>query len=224
MSSYNQKDTSSSKELTNVNLTCEDQGRIQAHNIVLANSSLNNKTEEVNPGEVKNADSKFEKDKIEDISKIKVKYCLNKIKNLAEAKANASRPINVKRLTTNDTNIRYEFNSGQYLHIKDELKRYKKEDTETSEDGNVTIKVEKNSAVEDREENYPESQIKMLIINNKTKEKTSVVIKLYHTNQSIHLQGGRRMGQITSASLLAECMEGHWRKKHVRKLNQHPGN
>ena len=92
------------------------------------------------------------------------------------------------------------------------MKMYKKYDVETSEDGNVTIKVEKNSTVEDTEDNNPESQIKMMITNNKSKEKSSVVIKLYHTNQSIHLQGGRRMGNVTSTSLLADCLERHWRK------------
>ena len=69
------------------------------------------------------------------------------------------------------------------------MRMYKKDNTETSEDGNVTIKVEKNSAVEDQDENNPESQIKMMISNNKTKKKSIVVIKLYNTNQSIVLQG-----------------------------------
>ena len=51
----------------------------------------------------------------------------------------------------------------------------------------------------------------MSVINNKTKENTNVVIKMYHTNQSIHLQGGKIMDMVTSTSLLAECLERHWK-------------
>ena len=50
----------------------------------------------------------------------------------------------------------------------------------------------------------------MSVTNNISKEKTNVVIKMYHTNQSVHLQGGKRMGNVTSTSLLADCMEKHW--------------
>ena len=122
--------------------------------------------------------------------KIRVKYSLNKMKNLEVAKANVLRPIKLDKIVTNDTNIRYEMNSGQYLHIKEEMKQYKKGDVETSENGELTFRVEKNSSVEDINENNPESQVKMVITNNKTNETTNVVIKLYHINQSIHLQGG----------------------------------
>ena len=143
---------------------------------------------------------------------IKVKYSLNKIKNLEVAKVHASRPVKIARLVTNDTNSRYELNSGQYLHLKDLMAKYIKDQSESSENGEVSIKVEKNSAVEDKDENNPETQIKMTVTNNKTNEKTNVNIKMYHSNQSIHLQGGRRMGKVTSTSLVADCMEKHWIK------------
>ena len=90
--------------------------------------------------------------------------------------------------------------------------QYRKGQSETSHNGEVTITVEKNSAVEDVDQNNPETQVKMSVKSNNTNETTKVVIKMYHTNQSIHLQGGRRMGKGTSTSLLADCLEKHWTK------------
>ena len=89
------------------------------------------------------------------------------------------------------------------------MKKYKKDDVETSEF--LTFKVEKNTSVIDNLRNNPETQIKCIVNNKKTNEDTNVVIKLYHTNQSIHFQGGRRMGKVTSTSLMADHMEVRWR-------------
>ena len=52
----------------------------------------------------------------------------------------------------------------------------------TSENGEVTIKVEKPSVVEDTDKNNIESQVKMLVINNKTKENICVGIQMYHVS------------------------------------------
>ena len=59
----------------------------------------------------------------------------------------------------------------------------------------------------------------MLVNNNKTQEKTNVVIKLYHTNQSIHLQGGKRMGKVTSTSLMGDHLEEIWKRNMVENVN-----
>ena len=104
------------------------------------------------------------------------------------------------------------------MHIKEDLLKFKKSQTETSANGEVTIKVEKPSTVEDIDKNNIESQVKMTIVNNKTKESTSAVIKMYHTNQSIHLQGGKRMGMVTSTSLLADCLERHWKNNITNNI------
>ena len=197
--------TSEENELTDVPLVSKDDTQILAHRVTLASSNII-KSEEVNKEDAKSDDGKQD-----DAVKIKVKYSLNKFKNLEVAKANASRPSKIERITTNDTNIRYEMNSGQYLYVKEEMVQYKKDQTQTSDNGEITITVEKPSIVEDNDENIPESQIKMSITNNKTRDKTNVVIKMYHTNQSIHLQGGRRMGKVTSTSLLADCLEDIWK-------------
>ena len=104
MASPNPEDMSSSKKLNNVTLACGDEGVIPAHTTVLAPT----KTQEDSFKDVKIEEFKFEKKKTEDILKIKVKYALNKVKNLEEAKANASRQINVDRMTTNDIKKIYE--------------------------------------------------------------------------------------------------------------------
>ena len=184
---------------------------------ILVKSVENNMTEEEvkeeEPNEEPNEEQKEDKqdesksiNKVEVIEEkvIKVKYSLNKVKNLAVAKANASRPVKIEKIDVDDANIRYLMNSGLYLHVKEDMMEYKKGGKETSENGEITIEVVKNTAVEDKEENNPETQIKMQVTNNKTNEKTKVVVKLYHTNQSIHLQGGRRMGKVTSTLLLAD--------------------
>ena len=162
-------------------LAHDDEQKIPAHSLILSVDSRTVKTEE------KKAEEDNTNEKEENVNKIQVKFSLNKLKNLEVAKTNASRPIKIDRLTINDTNIRYEMNAGQYLHIKEDLLKFKRTQTETSENGEVTIKVEKPSVVEDTDKNNVESQIKMSVINNKTKENTSVVIKMYHTNQYIHL-------------------------------------
>ena len=155
------------------------------------------------------ATNKVEEEKV---NVIKVKYSLNKVKNLAVAKTNSSRPVKIEKLVIDDQNIKYEMNSGLYLHVKEDMMQYKNGAKETSTNEEITIEVCKNSAVEDKDENNPETQIKMSVTNNKTNETTKVVLKLYHTNQSIHLQGGRRMGNVTSTSLMAEYLEIHWKK------------
>ena len=224
------------KESTDVTLAPEKENKMPGHSLILASPITFKKPEEKNADEEDTSEEpiilsgvvnieamkvdddigvevKTEETKTnEEIIKIKVKYSLNKVKNLDVAKTNAGRPIKLARMVTDDTNLRYEMNSGQYLHIKEDMIKYQKTQTETTQNGEVTITVEKNSALEDLEENNPETQIKMSVLNNKTEERTNVVIKLYHTNQSIHLQGGKRMGNVTSTSLVADCLENHWTK------------
>ena len=44
-------------------------------------------------------------------------------------------------------------NAGQYLYIKEDLLKFKRTQTETSENGELTIKVEQPSEVEDTDKN-----------------------------------------------------------------------
>ena len=196
-----------SRDLSDVTLAGKDESNSATYSTMLGLYSVDKKQ-----GPVEDDEIKTENIKVEEVNKVKVKYSLNKVKNLEVAKANAERPIKIARCITDDQNIRYEMNSGQYLHIKEEMMQYRKDQSETSDDGEVTISVEKNSAVEDADQNNPETQIKMTVTNHNTNETTKVVIKMYHANQSIHLQGGRRMGKVTSTSLMADCLEKHWTK------------
>ena len=68
--------------------------------------------------------------------------------------------------------------------------------------------------------------LKMTVTNKMTKETAKVTVKLYHTNQTIHLQGGRKMGTVPSVSILADCLEKHWNvtwknsKESIKELNE----
>ena len=210
MATENLKISSAAKESDDRTLVQEDYLKVNERETVLVKASTPVKTEEIKTEENKNKES---------IPKIQVKYVLNKVKNLETAKINAARPVRIERFTTNDTNTRYEMNSGQYLYVKEEMKNYKKGETETTENGEYSFKVEKNSVVDDKNKNNPETQIKLLITNNKTQETSNFVVKLYHTNQSIHLQGGRRMGKVTSTSLMADHLEGHWKRNLKDNMN-----
>ena len=208
MSSQDLGITRGASDFAGVSLVCGGDQIPPTRGVLLGSSNNEIETKEVRAEEKDNV--KVDDNRKEEASEIKVKYSLNKVKNLEVAKVNSDRPIKIARLVTDDQNVRYEMNSGQYLLIKDEMLQYSKTQTETTEDGAVTFLVEKNSSVEDVDENNPETQIKMSVTNNTSKEKNNVVIKMYHTNQSIHLQGGKRMGMVTSTYLLADCLEKHW--------------
>ena len=110
------------KDFGDVTLSCEDEPKIPAHSVILGRS--------VNSEDLKNALMNHEASRREDVhnstesaastevNKIKVNYCLNKVKNLDGAKLNANRPIKLARLVTNDTNLRY-------LHIKEDMLKFR---------------------------------------------------------------------------------------------------
>ena len=195
----------SEREVISSDKKIETKNNEETSNNEEAGNNEDNKQEEVKEiklEEHKTKDSNLSKE-------IKVKYSLNKVKNLEVAKANTARSFALNRIISDDINTRYELNSGLYLVIKDKMKTYKKGDVETTKE--IDIIVEKNTAVIDNLKNNPETQVKITVKNNETNEKSNVMIKLYHTNQSIHLQGGKRMGNVTSTSLVADLMEAKWR-------------
>lgn len=183
--------------LPDVTLASEDGQQPAAHGVI--SGSNENKIAEVKTEDNKNyeEDINIKKDnnpETKEVNTIKVKYELNKLKNLEVAQTNASRPIKLARLVTDNQNLRFEMNSGQYLDIKEDMSKYRIAQTDNINNGEITITVEKTSSVEDQKDNNPETQIKMSVRNNTTGETTNVVVKMYHTNQSIHLQGRRRIG------------------------------
>ena len=183
--------------LPDVTLASEDGQQTAAHGVI--SGSNENKIAEVKTEDKKNyeEDINIKKDnnpETKEVNTIKVKYELNKLKNLEVAQTNASRPIKLARLVTDNQNLRFEMNLGQYLDIKEDMSKYRIAQTDNINNGEITITVEKTSSVEDQKDNNPETQIKMSVRNNTTGETTNVVVKMYHTNQSIHLQGRRRIG------------------------------
>ena len=70
------------------------------------------KNKEENPKDVELSNKKDNNVDAKKVNIIKVKYALNKVKNLEVAKTNANRPIKLTRLVTDDQNLRFEMNSG----------------------------------------------------------------------------------------------------------------
>ena len=66
----------------------------------------------------------------------------------------------------------------------------------------------------DNVNNNPTTVIKMKVTEIQTEFESKVTMNLYHSNQGVHLQGGRRKGSITSCSLLAIFLEDFFKKVH----------
>ena len=146
-----------------------------------------------------------------DDESITVKYELNTKENLKKAKENLSRSLKFKRKVVDDKNIRFEHNPGFYLEIKkktDDLKR----GLEAKDDNiGIEIKVTKTmkSMTKIKKDN-PESIVWYEIKDIKSGLTYKCVQKMYNTNQTIHLQGGKRIGKVTSTSLVADFLEKMW--------------
>ena len=138
---------------------------------------------------------------------IKLNYIMNELKNMKVAKTNAKRPMTVHRSETNDTNIQYELNSGIYLVIKEEVDNMTNGYTWSDNDQGVKMIIESRTPHKDKAENITQTTIKWKVIDEKSKIESKVAMLLYHTNQGVHLQGGRRYGQVTTCSLAADMFE-----------------
>ena len=55
----------------------------------------------------------------------------------------------------------------------------------------------------DKKDNNPATIIKLKVTELATNFESNVTLNLYHSNQGVHLQGGRRNGKVTSCSLVA---------------------
>ena len=137
--------------------------------------------------------------------KVKLNYILDHLKNMKVAKLNARRSMESKRINVNDLNIRFETNSAKYLVCKEELMKLKRGYTEIK--NGVKIEVESKMNQVDNVDNNPTTVIKMKITEIKTDFQSKVTLNLYHSNQGFHIQGGRRNGNMTSCSLLADFLE-----------------
>ena len=63
--------------------------------------------------------------------KIKLNYILDELKNIKVAKGNAKRPMETKKITIDEVNVRLNLNSAMYLVSKEELMKLPPGDTTT---------------------------------------------------------------------------------------------
>ena len=144
---------------------------------------------------------------------IQVKYELNTVQNIKKAKSNLIRSTQLTRMNIDDMNTKFEVHPGIYLEIKDKAKNIRQgmefEDLELG----IKVKVTRTRrSITKKNNDIPENAIWYDITDGRTGVTTKCVEKLYHTTQTIHLQGGEKIGKITTTSILAdylekECME-----------------
>ena len=150
-----------------------------------------------------------EKDKDMKIkSEVQLNYILDELKNTRVAKTNARKAMEPKRIDTNDINVRFEMNSALYLVSKEELMKLAPGQTALS--GEVKLEVEGKTDQIDKVNNNPVSVIRLKVTQVKTSFESKVTINLYHSNQGVHVQGGRRNGQVTSCSLVANFLQEYF--------------
>ena len=154
---------------------------------------------------IKNDDESFETKE--------VKYELNTVENLKKAKDNVNRSESTTRIITDDENIRFELNSGVYLEVKKKSQNLKKGDEFVDKDIGVKLKVTSvRKAITKIKKDSPQASIYYEVKAENTNDIRKVVQHMYHTKQVVHLQGGGRLKNTTSTSLVAYVLERQWAK------------
>ena len=121
-----------------------------------------------------------------------VKYELNTLENLKKAKENISRDERITRKLIDDENIKFELQSGVYLEVKKKALELKKGDIISDRDVGVEMKVSYiRRSITKIKTDCPQASIHFEVIDHRTQQTTKCVQHLYHTNQTIHLQGVR---------------------------------
>jgi hypothetical protein len=111
------------------------------------------------------------------------------------------------RIETFDINIRYERNSAVYLVLKEETDKMEKSFQMADNENHVKMVVEKKNNEKDKVENIPNTVIRWTVTDEKIQFESNVTLNLYHTNQSVHIQGGKRSGKVTTCGLAADMFE-----------------
>ena len=170
-------------------------------------------SDENNDGALINKDVMAKEDDSKTVSdeEIQVKYELDSVLNIKKAKVNLNRSTNITRINVDDMNIKFEVHPGIYLEIKDKAKNLRQgmefEDLELG----VKVKVTRTRrSITKKNNDIPENAIWYEVTDTRTGKNTKCVEKLYHTKQTIHLQGGERIGKITTTSILADYLEKEW--------------
>ena len=152
---------------------------------------------------------------------VKVRYVLDELKNMKVAKLNAKRPMESKKIEVNDTNVRFELNSALYLVDKEELMELVP--GQCSLHKGTRVDIESTTHHIDEGKNNPASVIKVKVTDVKSGFESKATINLYHSNQGIHVQGGRRHGSVTSCSLLGNFLETFFAatlKKQAKRVGE----
>ena len=136
---------------------------------------------------------------------VEVNYILDELKNLKVAKSNARRPMESKRFEPDDSNVRFEVNSALYLVAKEEFTNLAIGQSEELK--GVRIEAISKTNHIDKGDNNPATTIKLKVLELSTKFESNATINLYHSNQGVHIQGGRRHGRVTSCSLVGEFLQ-----------------
>ena len=143
----------------------------------------------------------------ENVKQVKLKYILNELKNMKVAKVNAKKTTTIHRIEKDDLNIRYELNSGLYLGLKEELDLMDRGYTWGDNDNDIKMVLEGKHNEEDKAANNPKTVFRWKVIDIKNSFESKVTMNLYHTNQGVHIQGGRRHGQVTACSIAGDMFE-----------------
>ena len=91
--------------------------------------------------------------------------------------------------------------------LKEELSKLKPGDIIKDVENKSEAEVELVSEQKDMVCNNPVSVIKWKVTAREADFESKVTMNQYHSSQGLHLQGGRRHGQLTSCSVLASLLE-----------------
>ena len=137
-----------------------------------------------------------------------VRYELNTVENLKKAKDGLyTRHEIPNRKVTDDQNTTLEIHPAIYLEIKKNLQYIKKGDESKDEGLGVKMKVTYIRRSQTPRGDSPGAIVRMDVTNLQTGEASKCVQHFYHTKQNIHLQGGHRMGKVSTTSLVADYLE-----------------
>ena len=144
-------------------------------------------------------------------SQILVNYELDTITNLKKAKTNLKRSKEFSRKVTDDTNIRYEMHPAVYLEVKNKSKAVRRGTEVEDEEIGIKVKVTNTRSTKTKNKlDEPEYIIWFEVTDKRTGLVSRCTQKMYHTKQSVHLQGGQRMGKTTTSALMADYLEKEW--------------
>ena len=135
-----------------------------------------------------------------------VKYELNTVENLKKAKENLSRDEVPTRKVTDEVNTTLELHPALYLEVKKGLQHIKKGGEAKDEGLGVKMIVTYIRRSQTPKGDSPGAIVRLNVTNLQTGEGTKCAVHYYHTKQNIHLQGGHRMGKVTTTSLVADFL------------------